>query len=59
MVGMEERAKRVGGGLEVWSKVGAGTEVELLIPAHIAYVAPHARGFLRIFRREEHQDYEQ
>ena len=59
LVGMEERAKRVGGGLDVWSKIGAGTEVELRIPAHIAYSAPNARGLLTIFRRKAHQDYEQ
>ena len=35
--GMRERAKSFGGKLEVWSEVGAGTEVELTVPAAIAY----------------------
>ena len=36
--GMKERAKIAGGKLKVWSEVGAGTEVELEIPAGTAYV---------------------
>jgi signal transduction histidine kinase len=35
--GMRERAKLVGGHLDVWSKLNSGTEVELNIPAAIAY----------------------
>ena len=35
--GMRERAKLVGAKLTVWSEVDAGTEVELRIPASIAY----------------------
>jgi len=35
--GMRERAKLAGGDLTVWSEVDAGTEVELRIPAGIAY----------------------
>jgi ligand-binding sensor domain-containing protein/signal transduction histidine kinase len=35
--GMRERAKNFGGKMEVWSEGGAGTEVELIIPALIAY----------------------
>jgi signal transduction histidine kinase/ligand-binding sensor domain-containing protein len=37
--GMRERAKLAGGRLEIWSKLDSGTEVELSIPASIAYVA--------------------
>jgi signal transduction histidine kinase len=36
--GMRERAQQMGGKLEMWSEIGAGTEVELLIPASIAYI---------------------
>jgi signal transduction histidine kinase len=39
--GMRERAEKIGGSLEVWSKPGVGTEIELSIPAAIAY-APSA-----------------
>ena len=35
--GMRERARSFGGKLEVWSEGGAGTEVQLVIPAAIAY----------------------
>jgi signal transduction histidine kinase len=38
--GMRERAKLVGADLTVWSEVDAGTEVELRIPAGIAYTVP-------------------
>jgi signal transduction histidine kinase/ligand-binding sensor domain-containing protein len=37
--GMRERAKLIGGKLTIWSEVGAGTEVELLMPAATAYVS--------------------
>jgi signal transduction histidine kinase len=35
--GMRERAKSFGGNLELWSERGAGTEIELRVPAPIAY----------------------
>jgi signal transduction histidine kinase len=38
--GMHERAKLIGGNLEVWSKVESGTEIELTIPALTAYARP-------------------
>jgi signal transduction histidine kinase len=41
--GMRERASSFGGGLEVWSERGAGTEVQLKIPASIAYGKSDAR----------------
>jgi signal transduction histidine kinase/ligand-binding sensor domain-containing protein len=41
--GMHERAKLVGGNLEVWSRLDSGTEIELSIPASIAYVRPTTR----------------
>jgi signal transduction histidine kinase/ligand-binding sensor domain-containing protein len=37
--GMRERAKIVGGHLDVWSELNSGTEVELTIPASSAYPA--------------------
>jgi signal transduction histidine kinase len=40
MPGMQERAKLVGGKLAVWSKLDAGTETELTIPASVAYSKP-------------------
>lgn len=41
--GMRERAEAVGGNLAVWSEVDSGTEVELTIPASIAYAKSGAR----------------
>jgi signal transduction histidine kinase len=35
--GMYERARKIGAHLEVWSRAGVGTEVELRVPATIAY----------------------
>jgi signal transduction histidine kinase/ligand-binding sensor domain-containing protein len=43
LYGMRERAKLVGGKLEVWSEFDAGTEVELSIPASIAYAKSQPR----------------
>lgn len=44
--GMRERAKLIGGKLEIWSQVDAGTEVELHIPAGAAYSATGKRSWL-------------
>lgn len=42
--GMRERAERMGAQLKVWSRAGAGTEVELSVPNEIAFAeAPGAR----------------
>ena len=35
--GMRERAERIGSRLRVWSREGAGTEIELSVPAGIAF----------------------
>ena len=34
---MRERAQEIGAQFDIWSQAGAGTEVELSIPASIAY----------------------
>jgi signal transduction histidine kinase len=49
--GMRERAERIGGHMDLWSVLGAGTEVELRIPASIAYQAKAGRSF-RLFRKK-------
>jgi signal transduction histidine kinase len=43
--GMPERAALIGGTLAVWSEVGAGTEVELRLPAGIVYATPRTRSW--------------
>jgi len=49
--GMRERAKHIEGELEVWSEHGAGTEIELTVPASIAYES-YARRQFRLFNRK-------
>jgi signal transduction histidine kinase/ligand-binding sensor domain-containing protein len=41
--GMRERAKLLGGQLEVWSELDSGTEIQLSIPASIAYLTSAPR----------------
>jgi signal transduction histidine kinase len=50
--GMRERAQQIGGKLDMWSEVGAGTELDLSIPGSIAYVASPDRGVSWLFRRK-------
>lgn len=52
--GVRERAKRIGARLKIWSESGAGTELELIVPARIAYQAVHRGGF-RFFRKSAGQ----
>jgi signal transduction histidine kinase len=40
LIGMRERAHRIGATLKLFSRAEAGTEVELAIPGHIAYRNP-------------------
>jgi signal transduction histidine kinase len=53
LCGMRERAKRLGGRLNIWSRPGAGTEVELSIPGSIAYEASRTGASFRLFRDKE------
>jgi signal transduction histidine kinase/ligand-binding sensor domain-containing protein len=46
--GMRERSESLGGQLYVWSESNAGTEVELRIPAGIAYTAPRGSSIGRL-----------
>ena len=56
--GMRERAERLGGELELWSEPGAGTEVELRIPASIVYESSAARNNFRLFWKQPKNDHE-
>jgi signal transduction histidine kinase/streptogramin lyase len=49
--GMRERAQKVGAHLDVWSRSGAGTEVEVRIPAGVAYVSESNGSWLWRLRR--------
>ena len=48
--GMRERAERIGARLTLRSRAGAGTEVELALPARVAFL-DHARGSSADFSR--------
>ena len=52
--GMRERARKIGGHFELWSRPGAGTEIEVRIPGAIAYrrgEASHQRWFRQLLKR--------
>jgi len=48
--GVRERAQQIGARLDFWSEAGAGTEVELTVPAVIAYEMSRQRRKFRLFR---------
>jgi signal transduction histidine kinase len=50
--GIRERAKRIGGRFDIWSEAGAGTEIELTVPASRAYVQPQAQRRFGLFRKK-------
>ena len=50
--GIRERAKRIGARLDFWSEAGAGTEVELTVPASVAYGTPPSGPGFKLFRKK-------
>ena len=52
LAGMRERARQIGGKVEIWSGAGTGTEIELKIAAAIAYNRPPGRSRFHLFRRQ-------
>jgi signal transduction histidine kinase len=51
LTGLRERAQKLGVRLDFWSEVGAGTEVQLTVPAAVAYERSHDRARFRLFRK--------
>jgi signal transduction histidine kinase/ligand-binding sensor domain-containing protein len=49
--GIRERAKRIGAQLDFWSQTGAGTEVQLTIPASVAYAKSGATSRFGLFSK--------
>ena len=49
--GVRERAERIGSQVDFWSESGAGTEVELTVPAAVAYEASHEGIVARLLLR--------
>jgi ligand-binding sensor domain-containing protein/signal transduction histidine kinase len=54
--GMRERAQRIGARLDFWSEAKAGTEVELAVPAKIAYQTPRHGSRFRTLRKTGNHD---
>jgi signal transduction histidine kinase len=50
--GMHERAARIGGEIRIWNRAGAGAEVELRVPAAIAYADRAKRSWWRRLHSE-------
>jgi len=48
--GMRERAQRIGAHLVFWSEAGAGAEVELTVPASLAYQTRRSSHRFRLFQ---------
>ena len=51
LAGMRERARKIGAKLEIWSAAGAGTEINLSMPASLAYGASPPRSRWPLFKR--------
>jgi ligand-binding sensor domain-containing protein len=51
LLGMRERADRIGARLELWSRAGAGTEMALVVPNHVAFQQSSPVRYVRWFRR--------
>ena len=53
LLGMRERAKRIGARLEFWTGAGAGTEAELSIPSSMAYRAARTGWRFQLLRKKK------
>src|SRR5215510_8109319 len=51
LTGVRERARQIGANLDLWSEAGAGTEVQLVVAASIAYRKTSGRSRFRLFQR--------
>ena len=51
--GVRERALQIGARLDFWSEAGAGTEIQLTVPAAIAYQKSRNKRRLGLFRKEQ------
>jgi signal transduction histidine kinase/ligand-binding sensor domain-containing protein len=49
--GMRERAKKMGGIFNLWTKDRAGIEIELIVPADVAFQEEHTRSFRSISKK--------
>jgi len=51
--GVRERAQQIGARLDFWSEAGAGTEVQLTVPAAVAYEKSRNKRRFTLFRKEK------
>jgi signal transduction histidine kinase len=51
--GMRERAQQIGAQFELWSEAGAGTEIDVRIPAAIAYGTSSGGRRFSLFKKKE------
>ena len=54
--GIRERAKQIGARLDFWSEAGVGTEMQLRVPASIAYIKSDSARGITLFpeKRDTH-----
>ncbi len=50
--GIRERAKLAGAQLDFWSEAGAGTEVQVTVPASVAYANSREARLFGLFRKK-------
>jgi signal transduction histidine kinase/ligand-binding sensor domain-containing protein len=55
--GIRERAKQIGARLDFWSEAGAGTEVELTVPASVAYETSGKSNGFKLFRKARNHEH--
>jgi signal transduction histidine kinase/ligand-binding sensor domain-containing protein len=56
LTGIRERAEQIGAQLDFWSEAGAGTEVQLTVPAAVAYkTSSDRRGIRRFLKARSHE----
>jgi len=55
---MRERANDLAENWKVWSEPGAGTEVDCVLPASIAYQSSPARNNVWLFWKKKKNDHE-
>jgi len=55
--GVRERAQQMGAKLDFWSEVGAGTEVQLVLPGSVAYGKTHNHSRFRLFRGTQNHEH--
>ena len=55
--GVRERAQRIGAQLDFWSEAGVGTEVQLTVPAAVAYQRSAESSGFRVFQKARSHDH--